>query len=673
MRKAILLFLGLLILFLTACSEDLPTPNERFGAFVEQWNNQEFAGMYEMLSGEAQDTFSTEEMANRYSNMYEDLDVSELRVSFNELSEEETTAAMEGGTVEIPFHVEMQTIAGPISFNYQASLVQESAGEDAEPNWFVEWNTGYIFPELQGGGEVSLNTQEPERGEIFDRNQMPLALNGMVNQLGIVPGKLGDNPDQAKEEIAGLLNMSVEEIDTALNASWVEPELLVPITTISQNNQELVDQLLQVSGVSISEVPGRVYPAGEAAGPLVGYLNQVTAEDLEELDAGEYGPNDMIGARGLEQLYEEQLRGERGVEIVVTNEEETSVIAEKPVQDGEDITLTIDINMQEKVYEAYGGDAGTATVMDPKTGETLALVSSPSFDPNEIMYGTTENLWEELNNDEQQPLLNRFAATYAPGSVIKPVTAAIGLQNGTIDPNEGIEINGLTWSGGEGWGDYEVTRVSESNGPVDLHDALVRSDNIYFAMQALEMGSESLISGFQQFGVGEELPYEYPIENSTISADGTIEDEVLLANTSYGQGQLEMSALHLATTYTTFLNDGNMLKPTLLTSEETGQVWQEGLATPEQSELIRDALRAVVTDGTAPQAQEADFPISAKTGTAELKLTVDDESGEINSWFVGYPTEDQDLLLSMMVEQTQDEESGYAVEKATDILIELKQ
>src|SRR5699024_7899348 len=267
-------------------------------------------------------------------------------------------------------------------------------------------------------------------------------------------------------------------------------------------------------------------------------------------------------------------------------------------------------------------------------------------------YGISQSDYDKLQNDPKKPTLNRFSATFAPGSAIKPVTAAIGLSNGTIVPGEGMEINGLTWSNGEGWGDYEVRRVSESDGPVDVTDALIRSDNIYFARKGVEMGSDKLINGLQQFGFGEELPFEYPITSSQISSSGDIDDEVMLANTSYGQGQIETSPLHLALTYTPFLNDGNMLKPTILADAEQEQVWKEELITSDEATLIQEALRDVVAapNGTAKGAQDADFPISGKTGTAELKLSSEDEEGKENGWFVGYPSEDQDILIAMMVE-----------------------
>jgi len=181
-----------------------------------------------------------------------------------------------------------------------------------------------------------------------------------------------------------------------------------------------------------------------------------------------------------------------------------------------------------------------------------------------------------------------------------------------------------------------------------------------------------LVSGMESIGFGEELPFEYPINTSTVSASGEMDDEVMLANASYGQGQLEMSALHLAAGYTMFINEGNMVKPTFLSSEETSQIWLDNVISAEQADLIADTLRAVVTDGTASVANEADFPISGKTGTAELKLTGEDDSAQENGWFVGYPTEEPDILIAMMIEETQDRGgSSYTAEKVTDLLIDI--
>ncbi|MGP4064530.1 penicillin-binding transpeptidase domain-containing protein [Oceanobacillus sp. M65] len=673
MKKITIALAAIIMVVLAGCSDDEVTPNERFDTYVKHWNEQEFSDAYGMLSSESTETYPTEEYVDRYNKIYEDLAISDLSISFSKLDEEELETAMEEGTATIPFEVAMESMAGPIEFDYEAALVQE--GEEDEQNWYVQWDPGFIFPELKDGGDISIQSEAPTRGEILDRNQMPLAINDKVNEIGIIPGKLGSNPEQSKEELSSFIGLSVDAIDEALNAAWVEPDLFVPLKKVPSTND--LSPLWEIDGVAGREVTGRVYPAGEAAGQLVGYIGNITAEELEEQEPGVYSANDMIGKRGLESLYEEQLKGKKGTRIEVIKEnQEPIVLAETPVENGKNITLTIDVNVQESIFDSYEEDAGTAAAINPKTGETLALVSSPSFDPNEILYGTKANLWETLQEDEQQPLLNRFSSTFAPGSALKPITSAIGLKNGSIDPNEGLEIDGLTWSNGKGWGEYAVRRVSESSGPVDLKDALVRSDNIYFAMQAVNMGSEAYVKGLKEFGFGEDLPYEYPFTASTISSDGKLDDEVLLANSSYGQGQLEMSSLHLATAYTTFLNEGNMIKPTLLTSEETAQVWKENLLNNDQANLMKDLLYEVGQSGTPSKyTADSEVGISGKTGTAELKLTTEDDSGEENGWFVGFPTKEseQDLLIAMMVENVKEKGgSVYTTNKVVDVFNELK-
>lgn len=673
MRKKILLLCTvILFIFMVACSKDeRVTPNERFDTYVKQWNDQDFEKMYNMLTKESLTTYPAEDFIDRYQKIYEDLNITNLQITHEALTTEKLEQAMEEGKAMIPFSVSMESLAGPITFDYEATLLQH--GEEEEYNWFIEWDPGFIFPEIKDGGAISFQTTTPLRGEILDRNSMPLAINDFVYEVGIVPGKLGDNANQTKEKIGQLLNMSVDAIDTKLNANWVKDDLFVPLKKMPKTNTDILNQLSKLDGMMEQEVTGRVYPSAEATAHLIGYIGQITAEELEDKDPDIYNANDMIGKRGLEQLFEERLKGENGVKITISNEDQEDILlAEKPVKNGENIHLTIDANIQDKVFQAYDDEAGTAAAIDPKTGETLALVSSPSFDPNELLYGISQSRWDKLNDDPQMPLINRFAATYAPGSVIKPITAAIGLENGSIDPNEGIDIKGPTWSNGKGWGDYKVRRVSESSKPVDLADAMIRSDNIYFAMKAVDMGGAKLISGLEQFGVGEKIPFEYPILNSTISTSGKLEGEVTVANTSYGQAEIELSSLHLAAAYTTFLNEGNMLKPTLLMSEETRKFWHEKLITPEHAVLIQGLLRDVVTKGTGKAANHDELAISGKTGTVELKLSIDSKGHE-NGWFIGYPTDKQDILIAMMVEHAEDiGTSAWATEKVTNILLELK-
>lgn len=654
----------LFIALLAGCSEEQTDPTNTLNQYAEAVEEGDYESLYNLFSQETKDTYSEEDSALRLGKLYDDISATDIEINIQELEEREVANAYDDGIATIPFTVNMNTIAGEISFDYQAELTLIE-NEEEEDNWLINWDSGFIFPDLADGGEIRISTNQPERGEILDKNQMPLAINDTVYEFGVIPSELGEN-EAKREELARLLGISVDSINSSIEAEWVEDDLFVPLKTILPDDSDTVQELNAIEGVSYRETNGRVYPEGEITAHLVGYLRSVNAEDLEELDPTEYTSSDRIGARGLESLFEEELRGKKGATIQVTKDDgEDVTLAETEAVDGENITVTIDINIQDDVFQGFDEEPGNAAVIDPKTGETLALVSSPSFDPNDILYGTAPNYWEDMEEDELQPMLNRSSSTFAPGSVIKPVTGAIGLKNGTIEYDEGIEIDGLQWE------DYNVTRVSTSDGPVDLDDALVRSDNIYFAMKAVEMGGDAFVEGLHEFGVGEEFPYTYPVSDSTISNSGELDDNHLLAHTSYGQGEIEMSALHLATTYSAFLNNGDMIQPTLLTDEETGQFWKEGLVTEEQADQIQESLRNVVTEGTGKPAEEADFPISGKTGTAELKLTGED-SGDENSWFVGYPTDDQDLMIAIMVEGTKNNDRSSGVEKATEILMDIK-
>ncbi|WP_117148972.1 penicillin-binding transpeptidase domain-containing protein [Paraliobacillus zengyii] len=656
----------LLFFILTACSEDEVQPEDRLAQYIDEWNEQNFTEMYNLLADTSKETYPSEEFIDRYEKIYGDIEVSDLAITYTvpEVEGEDTVPT------SFPIEVSMNTMAGEVNFESEMTLVEQETEEDT--NWYVQWDPGFIFPSLKDGGEIGINTVEPTRGQIFDRNQNGLAVNAAMYTVGLQPG-LFENETEEKEQIAELLDMDVEAIDSALSPDWVSDETFVPLKKVSMDDPDYIEELRAIAPVVIQETTGRSYPYGEAAAHLTGYIGTITAEELEAQEAGTYGQSDLIGKRGLEQLYESRLKGTRGVSIVVTSENGGSTpIVEQEVQNGEDITVTIDGEVQQTIFASFQDDAGTATAINPKTGETLALVSSPAFDPNQLTSGISQTLWDELSNDEQNPLLNRFASTYAPGSTIKPITAAIGLENGTIEAEEGIEIDGLTWSK-DGWGDYQVRRVSESSGPVDLSDALIRSDNIYFAQKTVELGSDAFVEGLEQFGFGEDLPYSYPVAASSISSDGRLDREILLADTAYGQGEMEMSALHLATVFTTFLNDGNMIQPVLEADEELSQVWQEGLVSSENVAVIKDALRQVVaaSNGTAPEANIDAVELSGKTGTSELKSGQDEEDGQENGWFVTYPS-DEDIIISMMVEHVENKGgSHYTVQKVADIFEQL--
>jgi len=643
--------LGILLIFLTACSEE-PKPEVAFKEYLSNWEERNYEEMYDQLATEVKNEVNKQDYVERYTKIYSDIEVDNLKLTFELPNEEEEVQIDEDGRTSFTYSVAMDTIAGPIEDEQQATIIKEKV--DDESQWRIEWEPTMILPELGEGDEVKLSTSAPTRGEILDRNGQGLAVNGQIVELGLVPEKISEeNKQEVLEEVATRLNTSVESLENKLNASWVRPHYFVPITRVSKDEEEFVRSVAEIEGVELQEVNSRVYPYKEAAANLIGYVAGITAEDLEKLEGKGYSSTDMLGKKGLEMVLEDRLRGELGARLYIekANKDEVTLAETKPVN-GENIKVAIDIDIQTSLYEQLKEEAGAASAIHPLTGETLALVTSPSFDPNDFVLGISTEKWEELSTDPLNPLLNRVGYTYAPGSTFKPITAAIGLENEVITPEQTMDIQGLTWSKDESWGGYKIRRVSDPGKPVNLRDAFIYSDNIYFARTALEIGSETLVAELKEFGFGETLPFEYPFYDSKISNEG-LSNDILLADTGYGQGELQMSPLHLAISYTPFLNEGDLLKPRLLLDEEGSvEVWHEDVISPETATIIINDLIDVIEDpnGTGKAAKINGLPLAGKTGTAELKGSQTEKDGKENGLFVAVNTEDPRLLIAMLIE-----------------------
>ncbi|RSD27107.1 penicillin-binding transpeptidase domain-containing protein [Mesobacillus subterraneus] len=645
MKRAIfMIMLVFAAAIISGCSKE-PTPEERFSQYVKLWNEQKFEEMYEFLSEKAKDSITKEEFVNRYNKIYQDLEIDQLKVSYKQSEEEKEYEE----NAELPFSAKMASAAGPIEFDHTATLVKEEREDNT--NWFIDWNTTYIFPELGDGDKISFKNVQAERGSILDRAGNGLAINGTAVQVGVVPGQMGDKKDETIAKLAELLDMTEEQINKAMNAGWVKPDLFVPLKKVSKTDKALHEKLFALDGVTNQMVGAREYPYGEALSHLLGYIGPVTADDLEKLEGKGYMSTDLIGRRGLEQVLEEQLKGENGVRISIAKEDGTvKTLAEKPVKNGEDVQLTIDVVAQQQLYDQLKGKAGMASAINPETGETLALVSAPGFDPNEMTLGISQNKRKMLEEDPLQPFLNRFKLTYAPGSVIKPITAAIGLENDKLKLDTAFDINEKQWQKDASWGNYKVTRYSDVKGSINLEKALVYSDNIYFARAALGMGTDTFTAGLKKFGFEDQPEYLYPIEPSQI---GKIDNEIRLADSAYGQGQVEMNVLHLATAYSPLVNKGNMVKPILKQDEEKSQVWQEGLITPEHAAALNGMLTKVISDpnGTAHNGRIANYHLAGKTGTAEIKQKQGEKGRELG-WFVAYNPNSSDMIVAMMIEDS---------------------
>lgn len=623
-----LLFFLTVVLVLVGCSEKVK-PEDRFSEYVEKWNDQSFAELYEYLSTETKKDVSKEAFVNRYESIYGDIKVENLNVSIPTLDEE--VKPNEDGIVLLPFEVTMDTIAGPITFSSEVQLVEEEREE--ETNWFVNWTPQMIFPQLEEGDEIALQPILPERGSIYARNNEPLAVNGMVLEVGLNPGKLKENRAEQIEKLAELLSISTEKIEQKLAQPWVTDDTNVPITTLNPDHlptEQFMEDLQAIQAVQWRQVPGRLYPQNETTAHLVGYLRAITADDLEKLAEKGYSQSEKIGAVGLESVFEEELHGQTGWKLVVKGTDK--VIAEKEPVNGNDIHLTVDVTVQQQLANQLASTVGTAVAFDPQTGETLALVSSPTYDPNRIDTG--------ISTDERNA---RFNKAYSPGSTIKPIIAAIGLQEGAMKADEAFTIEGEKWR--------HVTRHSTAVSKVSLKEALIYSDNIYFAQVAEKIGAEALTEGLKAFGFEEEMGeiFTFPTTNSSISNNG-IQSDALLLDTGYGQGELLISPIQLAIMYTAFANDGSIIKPVLRQDEEISATWKDGVVTLEQVDMIETNLMAVVNDpnGTAYD-PSLSISIAGKTGTAELKQNLN-ESGQENGWFVGYNRDNPSIVVAMMIE-----------------------
>lgn len=634
-------------------------PEELLMQYMAYIPKKEYDQMYAMLYEEASEKISKEDFINRNQAIYEGIEVKNMTIKVLSYDAERLT---------VTYQTSFDTIAGKICFDNEAHFQKEEEG------YRLIWEDSLIFPGLTKEDKVRVTTTQAERGEILDRNGQVLAGKGIASCVGIVPGKWKES-EETIAQIAKLLNVEPETIQKKLSAEWVEEDSFVPIKTIPKE-QEKQEALLQISGVMITDVAVREYPLGEAAAHLIGYVQNVTAEDLEKHAGEGYTENSVIGKSGMEGLFEEKLRGQNGCRIYIVDAkgEEKEELACKEVEDGQDVQLTIDANLQNALYEQFQKDKSCSVAMQPYTGEVLALVSTPSYDSNDFIMGLSNEQWTALNEDENKPMYNRFRQVWCPGSTFKTITAAIGLESGAIDPTKDYGTEGLRWQKDASWGSYYVTTLHEYE-PVILENALIYSDNIYFAKAALRIGAAVLEHSLTQLGFQQQLPFEITMAQSQYSNTEKIETEIQLADSGYGQGEILMNPLHLACVYSAFCNEGNIVKPYLqYQNTANGTYWIPEAFSDKTAARILEGTKKVINDpnGTGYAAHREEVTLAGKTGTAEIKASKEDTSGTELGWFAVYTAEknaERPILLISMVEDVKERGgSGYVVKKDNAVL-----
>ncbi|NBK96687.1 MAG: penicillin-binding transpeptidase domain-containing protein [Erysipelotrichia bacterium] len=609
--------------------------------------DEKYEDMYQLLSKETKENISKKAFVSRNQNIYEGIEASDIKIKDIEEKENKLTYTMS-----------MNSIAGEFSFKNSVNCTKE------EGEYKLEWDSSVIFPDLKDDGFVSVETDYGKRGMLLDRNEQVLATQADMMQVGLVPEYINDEV-ATLQNLSSLTGLSVEKIEEKLNASWVEKDMFVPIKNMAHDTS-VFEALNTIEGVQINilKEEGRSYPYGEKCAHLTGYVQSITAEELEKYKDKGYTETSLIGKTGAEKVYEEKLRASDGYAIVILDKNRSTIttVAKKDKKDGENVKLTIDINVQSTLYDELVNDAGCATAMDPHTGEVLALVSTPSYNPNELAYGITSARWEEITSNELNPLQSRFANVFTPGSTFKAITGAIGLETGQIsnDTDLGKAENWL-WQLDDSWGEYFIPTQTQYSEPSTLVNALKYSDNIYFAKLATQIGSKEYEEGLDTFGFNETLPFDFHLAKSTYGKK--LSDDVTLATTGFGQGQLQVNPLHLTAMYSTFLNEGNMLQPTLLYEEGKVSYYKKEVITKEHAEIMKNDLIATAQH-VAPVLNQN---IGGKTGTAEV-------GEEQLGWMVAFREEGtRSMLVSVMVENAKAKNgSVYVIPMIQDIFTKIQ-
>ncbi len=613
--------------------------------YFELLKKKDYKQMYQMLNQKTVYTPTQKYFVEKYKEIYDDIGANNIQVKI--LDEKNDI---------VKYQISMDTVAGTIEYKNKIGVKNEQ----------IQFNNNLIMKDYKDGCKIKVTTYNPEkRGRILDRNGKVLAEDGKGYSVGLVKGKLNGENDYG--QIAKYLETDVETIQKKMSASWIKDDSFVPIKTVSEitKNGLVYNGILNISGVKISTVGIRTYPYDKVASHVVGYVQNVNAEDLKKHKNEGYNSTSVIGRSGIEAVYEKQLRGSSSgkIDLVDKNDKVIENLCALEIDKSpQDITLTIDIDLQQNLYNEYQNDKSASVALNPKTGEVLALVSTPSYSNNDFVLGLSTDKWNALNNDSNQPMMSRYKQTYTPGSTMKPITAAIGLETKTIDPDKDLGAKDK-WQKDSSWGSYYVTTLHAPS-PNNLKNAITYSDNVYFARSALNIGKDNLFKYYKNLKIGERIPFELALNKSQYINKNQKANDQLIGDSGYGQGQILMNPLQLASIYSAFVNNGSIYRPHLV--EQGEQMWIQRVFSDKTVKTIKEDLINVIADekGTGHAIYRDNVILAGKTGTAEIKQSQSDTTGTELGWFTVMTTDSkQPLLITTMVEDVKDRGgSGYVVE-----------
>lgn len=484
----------------------------------------------------------------------------------------------------------------------------------------------------------------PNRGLITDRNGVVLATNYSAYTLEITPAKV-ERLEQTIDALAEVVEISARDRRRfkRLREEFKSFESLPIRTKLSDEEvARFAAQRFRFPGVDIKARLFRSYPFGESASHVVGYIGRINPREKEQLEeddeSGNYRGTDYIGKLGVEQSYEKQLHGTTGFEQVETSAGGRAVrrLASSPSTPGDAIKLTIDIKLQKLIEDMFGERRGALVAIDPRSGEVLAFVSKPTFDPNLFVEGIDSDSWAALSESIDKPLLNRaLRGTYPPGSTYKPFMALAALSSGKRGPNTVINDAGV-WN----FGGHQFRSHGDGLGPVDMHLSIVKSSNVYYYSLANEMGVDAIHDFMKPLGFGQitgidvngEVRGVLPSQEWKRKAYKKAEQQKWFAGETIslgiGQGYNTFTMLQLAQATATLAQGGVQHKPRLVMATQDSVTQQlQPMAVREPVDLgfkpdhvatIKRALAAVTQQGTSAGVfAGAGYLSAGKTGTAQ--------------------------------------------------------
>jgi penicillin-binding protein len=690
MKRVIAVFLILAFLIpMTGC-ESSELGSAACGRFLEYLRNEDYASAYAMLSAQSRnDTeegkancVTEQEFTDKYTNIFEALDIVSISYDNIEVTEEGSVLAAISYTA-----VYRSVLAGDLKNDFKLTAVMQGG------KWNVEWTPANIFPDMTWGDTVRVATITAKRGEIL-ADGCALAATLGATTVYAVPSLIEDEA-QFCAQVSPLLGLTLDEVSAKLKKAYNDVAALKTYYS-DELLQSVREQLLSVKGIGIDDGNFKVqreYPYKSLLAHVLGYVGPISAESTEKLNAlieelnakigddSTYNGDSVVGKLGLESKYETELHGKNGTEIFIYSEagEKKRTLYKEDAENGMDIELTINLELQKRAEELmelvlYGEtSAGAVVVMNPLTGEIQAIASYPTYDLNLFVRGISQKDYDALTSNPAKPLINRTTqGLYPPGSVFKAFTAAAALELGalTSDPDDQFKghIEDDYWMPTD-FGTWIWPRIKRAymryrTEPLNMHNAIINSDNIYFANAALLIGEEPFFNYMKRLGMEESIPFDINVAKAQLLNENTDITPKLLADSGYGQGEILVTPLQLASMFSLFANGGDIVSPRIVRGfyEEDGirihtvqesetEVWKEN-AVPDSviSELlpILEDVTSKDYNGTGHPLKVTSCTVAAKTGTAEIGS---DKSREI-SWFAGFrtgeSTENARLVLVML-------------------------